>query len=111
MSTENGTYVCNSEKRIVHMVCVLHVLVHKHYSITSQWTWWYDSTARRIPNDRQINPTTVTQQCEELTEDLVSEIPELSCNYNAKQEARYLEKSKENMQSDQCIILADFSEN
>jgi hypothetical protein len=54
----------------------------------------------------------VTQQSDELIENLVSKILELTCHhYTAKQQAAYLEGSKENLQSDQCIILADFSEN
>jgi hypothetical protein len=48
---------------------------------------------------------TVTQQ------NLVSKIPELNHHHTAKQQARYLKESEENVHSDQCIILADFSEN
>jgi hypothetical protein len=56
--------------------------------------------------------TTVTQQSDELIENLVSKIPELTHhNYTARQRARYSEESKENLQSDQCIILKDFSQN
>jgi hypothetical protein len=54
----------------------------------------------------------VTQQADKFIENLVSKIPELTHhNYTAKQQARYLKESKENLQSDQCIILADFPEN
>jgi hypothetical protein len=56
--------------------------------------------------------TAVTQQSDEFIENLSSEMPELTRHhYSAKQQARYLKESKENLQSDQCIILADFSEN
>jgi hypothetical protein len=55
---------------------------------------------------------TVTQQADELIEYLVSMIPEPTCHhYTAKQQARYFKESKENLQPDQYIILADFSEN
>jgi hypothetical protein len=55
----------------------------------------------------------VTQQSDEFIETLVPKMPELTCHhYIAKQQARCLKESKENLQSDQqCIILADFSEN
>jgi PII-like signaling protein len=43
-------------------------------------------------------------------ENLVSKIPEL-IHYIAKQQTRYLKQSKENLQSDKCIILADCTEN
>jgi hypothetical protein len=56
--------------------------------------------------------TTVTQQSDEVIEKLLCKIPEPTHNhYTAKQQARYLKESIENLQSDQCIILADFSEN
>jgi hypothetical protein len=52
---------------------------------------------------------TVTQESDKLIENLVSKIPELSHHYyTAKQQARYLKESKENLQSDQCITLSDF---
>jgi hypothetical protein len=54
---------------------------------------------------------TVTQQSDKFIENLVSKMLELTRHhYTAKQQARYLKESKENLQSDQCIILADFSE-
>jgi hypothetical protein len=56
--------------------------------------------------------TTVAQQCGEVIENLVSKMPEItSYHYTARQQARYLKESKENLLSEQCIILADFSEN
>jgi hypothetical protein len=51
--------------------------------------------------------TTVTQQSDKLIENLVSAMPELTRHHYT---ARYLKESKENLPSDQCIILADFSE-
>jgi hypothetical protein len=55
---------------------------------------------------------TVTQKSDEFIENFVSKMPELTHHhYTAKQQARYLKETKENLQSDQCIILADFSEN
>jgi hypothetical protein len=54
----------------------------------------------------------VTHQSDKLIENLVSKILELTRHhFTAKQQTRYLKESKENLQSDQCIILADFSEN
>jgi hypothetical protein len=48
---------------------------------------------------------TLTQQIDQFTENLVSEIPVLSCHhYTAKQQAGYSKQSKENLQSAQCII-------
>jgi hypothetical protein len=37
--------------------------------------------------------------------------PELNCHHYTAKQARYLKQSKENLQSEQCIILADLSEN
>jgi hypothetical protein len=55
---------------------------------------------------------TVKQQSDELIKNLLSEITELTRHhYIAEQQARYLKESKENLQSDQCIDLADFSDN
>jgi hypothetical protein len=55
---------------------------------------------------------TVTQQSDKLIENLVSKMPDLTRHhYTAKQQARYLKESYKNLQSHQCIILADFSEN
>jgi hypothetical protein len=54
---------------------------------------------------------TVAQQFDELTENLVSKIPELTCHHYTAKQARYLKESKENLQSHQRITLADFSEN
>jgi hypothetical protein len=55
---------------------------------------------------------TVAQQSDELIENLVCKIPELTHHHcTAKQQAKYMKESKENLQSDQCIIVADFSEN
>jgi nitrate/TMAO reductase-like tetraheme cytochrome c subunit len=59
-----------------------------------------------------VTLTTLIQQSNKLLENLVSKIPELTCHhYTAKQQARYLKESEENLQSDQCVILADFSGN
>jgi hypothetical protein len=55
---------------------------------------------------------TVTQQSDEFIENLASKMPEMTCHhYTASQQARYLRESKENLLPDQCIVLADFSEN
>jgi Zn-dependent oligopeptidase len=53
---------------------------------------------------------TATQQADELTGNLVPKINELTYHYTAKQQARYLKESKENLQSSQSTILAYYSE-
>jgi hypothetical protein len=64
-----------------------------------------------VGSDRVIL-ITVIQQCDEFIENLVSKILELTYHhFSPKQQARYLKESKENLPSDQCIILADFSDN
>jgi hypothetical protein len=47
----------------------------------------------------------VTQQSDEFIENLVSEMPELTYHYTARQQARYMKESKENLLSEQCTIL------
>jgi hypothetical protein len=55
---------------------------------------------------------TVIQQSDRFIESLVSKVSELTHHHcTAKQQARYLKESTESLQSDQCIILADVSEN
>jgi hypothetical protein len=55
---------------------------------------------------------TVTQESEEITENLMSNLPELTClHYTVKHWTRYLKQSNEYLLSHKGIILADFSQN
>jgi hypothetical protein len=83
----------------------LEVLLHNELDyMTLKYKQWVMTDRATLMN--------VTQQSDELAENLVSKILELTCHhYTAKQQARYLKESKENLQSGQCIILADFSDN
>jgi hypothetical protein len=83
----------------------LEVLLHNELDdMTVQYEQW-------VVKDR-ATLMTVTQQSDELIENLVCMISEPTHHhFTAKQEARYLKQSKENLQSEQCIILADFSKN
>lgn len=54
----------------------------------------------------------LTQQSGSFIKNLVSKVPEQAWHhYTVKKEARYFQESKENLKSDQCIILADVSLN
>jgi hypothetical protein len=64
-----------------------------------------------MSNDRKSNSHDCDTLIYELNENVVSEIPEVTHYYTAKQQDRCLKERKENLHSDQCIILADFSEN
>jgi hypothetical protein len=109
MSGENDKYVCmcNIEnENCIYGVCTsyggtktLKVLVHNEL--------YCDNRVQTVGSDRQSNfHMTMTQQSDELIESLVSKIPELTLHHYT---ARYLKESKENLQSDQCIILVYFS--
>jgi hypothetical protein len=58
------------------------------------------------------NLMTVTQQSDKFIENLVSKISELTHYHDTtKQQDTHFKESKENLQLDQCIIFAHFSEN
>jgi hypothetical protein len=113
MNGGNDKYVCNTEnENCIYGVCIscpsaeiLEVLFQNELDdMTVEYKQW-------VVTDR-ATLMAVTQQSDKFIENLVSEITKLTPHhYTAKQQARYLNESKENLQSHQCIILLDFSEN